>query len=92
MDINHISTFLREDGDGVFSYQRDGNYHWLWMKSTKSGECLSFHLPDHPVTRRAVLLRMKSTFNEAVDEALKAEDLAGLDAEVAEPELVGSTG
>lgn len=92
MEINHIATFLREEGDGVFSYDSDEGYHWLSVTSTKSNPCLTFHLPVHPVTRKAVLLEMRSTCNKAVDEALKAEDLAGLDAEVVERELVGSTG
>ncbi len=91
MDISHISTFLREEGDGVFSYDRGGTYHWLRINATAPGGYFTFHLPDHPVTRRTVLLEMRSTVNEAIDQALKADDLAGLDAEVAEPELARRT-
>ncbi|KKL39739.1 hypothetical protein LCGC14_2368190 [marine sediment metagenome] len=88
MDINHTSMTVENTGLDQFEYKISANYHWL---NLGFNPYITLFLPSDPAARKAVLSRLRSSFNRAVDEALKAEDLAGLDAEVAEPELAGST-
>lgn len=88
MEINHISITVQDEGMDTFEYKISASYHWI---NLGCHPYITLFLPNDPAARKAVLSRLRSSFNRAVDEALKAEDLAGLDAERAEPELVGST-
>ncbi len=94
MDFYEI-TFFIDGGDPTprFEYQAG------WLKIGNGHQTLvSMHLPYDADKRAAVISRLRTSFNTAIDQAeaadaaLKADDLAGLDAKAAEPELAGRTG
>ncbi len=87
MEINHVPVSLRHGRLDQFEYGHSGGVYWLNLGGSPY---ISLFLPDNPLQRKAVLLALRSSLNESVDKALKADDLAALDAEVAEPELAGS--
>ena len=91
MENTSICFRLNGESDATFIYHQNEGTNWFWMGFGSSGGYLTFFLPNNPLQRKAVLLELRSSLNEAVDEAMKADDLAGLDAEAGEPELVGST-
>ncbi len=95
MDFYEITFFINDDNPAPrFEYQASDQAGWLKIGNGRQ-TLVAMHLPFDAAKRAAVISKLRTSFNTAIDQAeaadaaLKAEGLDGLDAETAEPALAG---